>query len=253
MSQLDVAYTAALRALRDDPAGTTYVALSEHLRSYVQQWPVHNAYFPLAECGLTLDQIAYFNVVRCRTKGDAAPGAKMTAACIREYFDRWILMLQPRVVIFIGKWAAKMAGTVLDAHGIPHSFINRLRNFDCAAREANRAEVAALVRSHIQRIRHSDDNFIFNNVRLVSTPNERGVLRPSIHYLLGKEPSRKLKDHNEVSWRIIRGAFQAEKAGTVSGDTLCSLVRNHVHGDKSRHGPQAFLDYCVKVGWLKVA
>ena len=67
LAAADLPYTAALRPLRDEPSVARYRELSSVLESFVPRWPVHGSYFPLQECGLTLQDIAHCNIVRCRT------------------------------------------------------------------------------------------------------------------------------------------------------------------------------------------
>lgn len=144
----DRLYTAALRALRDETVPERYTRLAAVLGGFIPQWPVHGNYFPLSECGLTLQHIAYCNIVRCRTFGDKAPNNAVVAQCINEHFTRWLRILAPRVVVFIGKWASERGASVVAAAGIPHSFMNRQRSLASAERAANRAAVVSVVRQH---------------------------------------------------------------------------------------------------------
>jgi uracil-DNA glycosylase len=104
----DRPYTLALRRLRDTPTEAIYKELNSVLQQFIPQWPVGN-YFPLEESSLTLEDIAYFNLVRCRTRGDAKPGINTVTNCLRAHFGRWLDQLSPRVVVFIGKWTADRA------------------------------------------------------------------------------------------------------------------------------------------------
>ncbi len=143
----DQPYTAALRALRDNPSVSTYEALSRVLRDFVTSWPIHGTYFPLGECGLTLDDIAYCNLVRCRTSGNTGPPAAAVRNCVSIHFDRWMDVLQPRVVVFIGMWALEHGGESVRQRGLPCDFINRNRSLNQQARLENREHVAQLVSS----------------------------------------------------------------------------------------------------------
>lgn len=146
LSGQDLHYTAALRALRDEPTVQRYQELSAVLKAFIPLWPVQNHYFPLAESGLTLEDIAYCNIVRCRTNGDGKPRALLTRQCLDEHFTRWLNILNPEVVIFIGKWAWQQGKNDVGAKGIPCGFMNRRRNLSAAERKKNRAEIVALVR-----------------------------------------------------------------------------------------------------------
>ncbi len=147
LSAEDLPYTAALRALRDTPNEAAFQQLRAQLESFIVRWPVHGNYFPLRECGLSLDDIAYTNVVRCRTLGDAAPSSAMTSNCVATHFERWLDVLAPRVVVFIGKWAADHAREPVASRGIPFAYMNRQRSLSGAERRANRDAVVEAVLS----------------------------------------------------------------------------------------------------------
>jgi uracil-DNA glycosylase len=145
-------YTAALRALRDEPTAERYAALAKVLAEFIPRWPVHGGYFPLDECDLDLDDIAYCNVVRCRTMDDRIPGVQIFSACVREHFSRWLDYLSPKVVVFIGKRAWEGGNAAVEARGIPSAFMNRRRSLSSEERQANRAQVVSLVRHAIDLV-----------------------------------------------------------------------------------------------------
>lgn len=144
----DLPYTAALRTLRDEPTPQRYKELGTVLRAFIPQWHVHGNYFPLVESGLSLEDIAYCNIVRCRTSGDGTPGELLTKQCLNEHFVRWLNLLTPKVVVFIGKWAWRQGNSSVGAKGIPSAFMNRQRSLSPTARAENLAQVVALVRQH---------------------------------------------------------------------------------------------------------
>lgn len=147
LTEADLPYTQALRALRDSPTEDSYRELSSILARFIPQWPVHGSYFPLQEAGLTLSDIAYFNVVRCRTERDGVPGLGLTSNCVAHHFGRWLDALAPRTVIFIGKWAADKAAIEVSRRGIPFAYMNRMRSLSAQGRAANREAVVRLVRA----------------------------------------------------------------------------------------------------------
>lgn len=144
----DRPYTQALRHLRDHPDEQRYGELVQVLRPFIPRWPVHSHYFPLEACGLTLEDIAYCNVVRCRTLGNSKPGVRLSANCIDAHFTTWLRELRPRAVVFVGKAPADWAGPATAALGIPFKFMNRLRSLSTAERAENREEVVRFVKQH---------------------------------------------------------------------------------------------------------
>lgn len=81
-------------------------------------------------------------------------------------------------------------------------------------------------------------------------PLPRVIGRPSKDagiYKLGTCPSR-LASHNQASWNVLKAILEAY--GTADFYDLAVAVRRHVHGDKSASGPQSFVSYCIRSGWL---
>jgi len=142
----DAMYLATLRHLAEEPSEQFLLAFMKALRAVLPGWPLHGRHFPLEECGLTLDQIAYCNVVRCRTQRNATPSRRLSETCIERHFCRWLELLDPSVVVFLGKWASDRARWAVEERQIPHAFINRDRSLSREQRAENRSQVADLVR-----------------------------------------------------------------------------------------------------------
>jgi hypothetical protein len=93
---------------RSEPYETTrrHRTMPSRMTSWADLYPTGrstDATFPLAECGLTLGDITYFNLVRCRTIHNGPPNAALTNSC-RTHFHSWLNLLEPSVVTFMGKW-----------------------------------------------------------------------------------------------------------------------------------------------------
>jgi hypothetical protein len=67
-------------------------------------------------------------------------------------------------------------------------------------------------------------------------------------YMLGTKPQG-LAHHNLKSWRIIEAMLEAR--GSVDYYDLAVAVRGHEHGTKAARGPQSFVSYCIRRGWLR--
>ncbi len=143
----DLKYTASLRRLRDDPIAQNYNSVHRILEQFIPSWPVRGQYFPLSECGLSLETIAYCNLVRCRTAGNAKPNDLIAHRCTAAHFSRWLTWLKPRCVIFIGLWAQRRGASECTRQNIPFTAMNRNRSLPQEDRTKNRAEVARFVRS----------------------------------------------------------------------------------------------------------
>lgn len=146
----DKEYSSLLVALRDNPTTDNYSELNAFLSHDIQTWPVHGSYFPLSESGLTLDDIAYFNLVRCRTEENSAPGKLLVQNCVQNHACSWINELDPRVIVCIGKWAyGNLPQDVHDKYHERVTYMNRMRSLSTEERAQNRSEVTNLVRSHL--------------------------------------------------------------------------------------------------------
>ena len=69
-------------------------------------------------------------------------------------------------------------------------------------------------------------------------------------YVLARQP-RSLAPHNQASWKVIAAILEAR--GSADYYDLAVAVRGHEHGTKSTSGPQSFVSYCIKSGWLQQA
>lgn len=148
----DRAYTAALRTLCSDPTSHRFTELHQLLAGYVPTWLIHKGYFRLDEWGLDLEDIAYCNLVRCRTAANAQPKKGRTndpgpvTRCVDTHFARWLDLLAPACVVFLGVWAWEHGANACHARGIPSQAIDRNRSLTSEYRHRNRAEVAEFVR-----------------------------------------------------------------------------------------------------------
>ncbi|MGH8598378.1 MAG: uracil-DNA glycosylase family protein [Gammaproteobacteria bacterium] len=147
----DRTYTAALRRVRDHPSIENWTKLQAVLLEFVPDWPIQRDYFPLEESGLTLPEIAYCNIVRCRTEGNAQPSKNMTSECADIHFARWLDLLEPRAIVFIGKWAHDQGSRYAQERQIPYDFMNRDRSLSDVKRMENRKRVATFVRSIVRK------------------------------------------------------------------------------------------------------
>jgi uracil-DNA glycosylase len=104
-----------------------------------------------------LEDIAYVNLVRCRTKKPEDPKKKMPPpndriadACRCTHFEPWLDLLKPKCVVFVGLWACRQGGRTCDVRGIPKVAINRSKGLLGKDRDANRVEVVNFVRQHLR-------------------------------------------------------------------------------------------------------
>ena len=147
----DTQYASALNRVADKPGSKTLKELEGILNRIIPTWPVTGNYFPLAECGLTLQEIAYFNLVRCRTKDNRPPSSLMVSNCSTNHFVRWLDWLSPSVVVCIGKWAYDRISLLLKERRVLNGFVNRRRSLSLAERDSNESEIVKLVRDSLRR------------------------------------------------------------------------------------------------------
>ncbi len=149
----DRLYTAALRTLVNEPTDDNYARLQAILPPFVRTWPIYTDFFSLDECGLDLTEIAYFNAVRCRTAGNATPNGRVAKNC-RRHLKRWVDLLKPKAVIFIGVWGENKGKSSLP-RPVPTITMRRRskeRNIYMTSdeKEKQRREAAAFVLEHIR-------------------------------------------------------------------------------------------------------
>ena len=188
-SAQDREFADAQIVLRNNANTRSMASLKGILEKIMPTWPVVNNYFPLAECGLSVDDIAYVNAVRCRTEDNAPPGEQIAEACVSSHFVRWLDWLNPRVVVCIGKWAHDRTANLLEDRSIPHEFVNRRRSLSGADRLRNKEQVVALVRRVVfgecsnapaaSAIVGADEGQLPNSDRVPATTPQRGLKRKS--------------------------------------------------------------------------
>ena len=224
----DKDYAAALIAVRDNPTAAAYNDLKAVLDRIIPTWPYFKNYFPLAECGLGLDDIAFFDTVRCRTVGNATPGRRLARACIGNHFARWLDWLQPRVVVFTVKWAHDNTAHLLNHRGIPNGFINRRRSLSNIERQANRAEVAALVRG----VLHGEQQSAPRAVR--AAPPPKPAPSSTAQVATRKSGGAAMTKDEYIDLFKALGFYSIELRKTLKHTTpIPSLYFNHIDGQVS--------------------
>jgi uracil-DNA glycosylase len=146
MLERDRVYTQSLRSLGDEKSTAAYSRFYDTVVDFVPDWPVNRSYFPLEACGFDIEDIAYCNVVRCRTVDNAAPSKGLINNCIEKHFIDLVKTIDPKVVIFIGKWAHDQAAHLLPEQ-VRYAYMNRMRSLSSLERQNNRSDVVALVNS----------------------------------------------------------------------------------------------------------
>lgn len=147
LAEAEHQYTAALHALRDAPTQRYHKLIDFLLNDFIPRTRTYR-HFPLEEICLSLQDIAFCNIVRCRTNNNP-PNESLTERCVNKHFVRWLDLLEPRVVVFIGKWALDHGKKLVDSKGIPCDFINCRRNLTNAEVRENKAQVGAFVKRHL--------------------------------------------------------------------------------------------------------
>lgn len=141
----DQKYTQSIRELAKEWNVESYQNFYQLTIDFMGDWPIYKRHFQFHEVGLTLDDIAYCNVVRCRTKNNAALSKTLIHNC-SEHFRASIETLKPRLIIFIGKAAYKAALDQLP-DTVKSEYINRQRSLSNIERNENRQRVVDLIKS----------------------------------------------------------------------------------------------------------
>ena len=82
----------------------------------------------LADIGMTRDDVYIANVIKCRPPGNRAPIPREIEAC-KPYLDRQIELIQPRIVITLGRFSMERyfpGAKISSIHGRPKKIDGRL-------------------------------------------------------------------------------------------------------------------------------
>ena len=158
LAERDLKYTAALRALLEKRDRETYESLATMMPGYMRDWPIYDDYFSLKECGLDVTEIAYCNVVRCRTERNdngtywrPNPGAIRNC---RPHLLQWLELLKPTAVILIGTWSGDKVCKYLPPD-MPRIVMRRRSRtgsyMTSEEKECQRRRAAKFIQDHIRR------------------------------------------------------------------------------------------------------
>ena len=93
-----------------------------------------------------IEQVAYINAVRCRTRGNAAPDETVRQQC-RKHFLSWVRCLQPSAVVYLGLYAERATGDLLNRLGIEYRSISRQRSLPAEQRKSQHEAAVQLIES----------------------------------------------------------------------------------------------------------
>ncbi len=82
---------------------------------------------------------------------NATPSRTLIGNCTSNHFLRFVKDIDPKAVIFIGKWAHDNAAHLLPK-GIKSSYMNRMRSLSSVERQQNRVEVVRIVKAEIRKM-----------------------------------------------------------------------------------------------------
>ena len=80
---------------------------------------------------------------------DTRPNRQVAETCVTTHFTRWVKLLEPRVIIFLGKYAWDCGQAIASEMKIPADYLDRERSRPSQLRIADRERVAALVQKHV--------------------------------------------------------------------------------------------------------
>jgi uracil-DNA glycosylase len=157
MREADQHYTRALRELRENPTEARLAEVQSILGRYIRTWQIYDEYFPLTAWGWDLEEIAYCNMVRCRTHNNKRPrdGKGLRSALpgpghnCKLWLNRWMVGLRPSGVVFLGKYAADNGSGICKDLKICYRTIDR----NNIAARVDLKNTAAGIRCWAERIR----------------------------------------------------------------------------------------------------
>lgn len=150
MKTRDSLYMKSLLNLEHSATLLNYEKFYQILLDFVPEWPVQKNYFPLKECGLGLEDIAYCNIVRCRTSENTKPSKRLAQNCIDKHLLGFINNIEPKVIVCIGKWPYDQLMPSLRDRSITVTYMNRDRSLSRNERLGNRKTVVETVLAKIR-------------------------------------------------------------------------------------------------------
>ena len=150
MKSRDSVYMQALLTLEAHRNVPAYFRFHITLLKFMYDWPIYRDSFQLDEYGLDLEDIAFCNVVRCRTDKNGTPSKSLTQNCIKEHLVSFIDIIEPKVIVCIGKWVFDQLNPILSVRNITTTYINGDRSLTSAERAQNRKTVVEIVRGKIR-------------------------------------------------------------------------------------------------------
>lgn len=131
-----------LDALRNVADVETLNAMHDQLKSATDTF----VYYRSFHFDTDIEQVAYINAVRCRTRKNAAPDDAVRQQC-RKHFLSWVLCLKPRAVVYLGLYAERATSDLLKRLGIEYRAISRQRSLSTEQRESQHAAALQLIES----------------------------------------------------------------------------------------------------------
>jgi len=135
----DVSYIESLLKVRD-------IASLETMLDVLRQSTDAFVYYRSFHFNVDIEDVAYINTVRCRTRQNAAPGRSVVDAC-KAHFRRWVEILRPRGVVYLGVFAERATSDLLQERDIPFVTISRQKSLKSAQRAEQMDRANEFVRS----------------------------------------------------------------------------------------------------------
>lgn len=139
----DIPYINALRTV-DDAA--TLDRMHDVLKVSAEAF----VYYRSFGFDVDMERVAYINAVRCRTSENAAPGKAVVQAC-RTHLARWLDVLAPRGVVYLGTFAEAHTSDLLLQRRIRYVSISRQRSLSAERRQAQMAAATAFIAEVLDR------------------------------------------------------------------------------------------------------
>lgn len=102
--QYDKKYIFHLKQIKPTSSNEELSEIYSVMLDNIKQWN-YSDNFPFGQH--EYKNIAFFNFVRCRRKDEDKSPTKITARRCCVHLARWIELLQPDIITFIGKWACR--------------------------------------------------------------------------------------------------------------------------------------------------
>lgn len=151
-SEREIKYMKCLREIgRRDEANTNHEDIRSAFQNYFTNHHIYKRVFK--DTNLSLDDVAIFNIVKCRTLDNRQPSNKAFENCKELHFEKWIKILNPKKAVYFGKVPYDKTLVEIAKYNLKSEFLNRERKLNRDDREKEITKIVHFIKKDSQELR----------------------------------------------------------------------------------------------------